>query len=441
MNKFSTLIAAVVAVVLVVVIAVYFRSTHHYVENNRWRGLQGKARTDGFWLAEQFLKQKGYDIQRQSSYARLSQADLNNVDTVFFSNDARTLSERQAKLLGDWVRAGGHVVINRPINALKALKESTASSKPAPFFSQTGLQVNLPKNKKCTLTANEKYHIGEDDYHEAVEVLIKNATQDKTLKSDAEKVDALMAENADDSSSYTVNGAPLSLNFSYGAVTSSRGKAQRLYHLPAKCAGDVFSVFSLGRGRITVYSLPPIFFSTHNALFLERFWHNDNATLLDMLLQTGNNEKKPRVLWFERAVYPSALSLLWQYWAFALLTAGLLLLAWVWRHSRRFGSLLVEDQRQGLTLARHLRATGRFYYQNDKKNILLQHCYERLDRTIARRISSHKRLQRGALAEKIAEKTGLSTAIIADVLAHNYPHSDSEFTQLIYYINEIQRRL
>lgn len=465
-------------ITLLMLFLFYFLNNYRYIEENVWRGLQGEAQGDRYYLAEQFLTQKGYAVTRQKNYARLQGSDLTDYDTLFFTNDARTLSQTQMTAVLDWVKKGGHVVIYAGAPAY----ENDASSRPQgdSLFEPTNNRINLllkqsgisvvrcsgddcecpemkqsrPPGGACGAPdseANEDATPEEKALQAEIEAILNSKNNDNNNENKIEEsnrpsideaIDALIAVEHDRyTTTFRLGGKTLTLyeRSTDWLYADKDGTAQLDFVQAARCYGDIFAVFSVGGGKISVYNLDYDYFS--NQVWWkggEAIWSYHNATFLDALLQIGNGK---RVLWYESGVYPNIWSFVRQYGMFAVMTALLLLLAWIWRHSRRFGSLIVEDKRQGLTLERHLRATGQFYYQNEQTNTLLQHCYERLDTAIATRIASPKRLKRTELAEKIAEKTGLPAETIANVLARRYPKTDSEFTQLIYTINQIQQRL
>ncbi len=436
MNKALIAVVAVVVILLGLAGVGYFYQTHHYVERNQWRNLQGEAQFDRYDFAERFLTRKGYQIQRHKHYAQLIPKQLKQTDVVLFTNDARTVTNTQANALLQWIKTGGQVVVY-------AGNDHKDNDKVNPLFEATGLEVTASTGGSCPRTMSEVF--GEMElFLQLIEDYQKKRNQrnqGEGLKSDETLVEEMLTTDDSNNVNYQINGQTLTLALNVGARIEANhdSELKPVYHVPADCKGELFSTFRLGRGSLTVYSLPPQYFDNRGVVWLDHIWNNHNASALDLFLQAGGGGR--RILWFEAAVYPPVLPFLWQYWAFALVTTLLLLLAWIWRHSRRFGSLIVEDERQGLTLGRHLRATGEFYYRNEQKNTLLQHCYERLDSAIARRIPVANRLRRAELAKHIAQKTGLSVEVILSVLERRFPHSDAEFTQLIYRIHQIQTRL
>lgn len=415
---------------LIVVISIgtfVFFSHYHYVESVIWQSFKGKAKTDPYHLTEQFLTRKGYQVTRHRSYARLNDNTLEKgYDTLFFTNNGHTLNEAQITTVLDWVNHGGHVV-------LAASEENT-------LLNHAGIRVKNCPTDKCACSTNTEEQVDQqaNAILEAVTDSLSNNTQ-----TPEEKADQLLSINhVTDSSRISVGKETLYIDVRHAPSiqTLPDTDTRRIYRQNALCYGDLFALFSHGEGYISIYGSSPRHFAT-----VKRWWSDPplliqhHASFLDLLLQLGGNGK--RVLWYESAAYQSIWELLWRYGRFALVAAALLLLAWIWQHSRRFGPLLVEDPRAGLSMQRHLLASGRFYYRQQQQSKLLQHSYDALDTAIARRIPSAKRLSKPTLAQQLSAKTGLSPDDILTVLARRYPQTDTEFTHLVHLINRIQQSL
>lgn len=453
MNK-NVILITLGVVLLAAVGAVWFFATHHQVTSNEWKGLQGPAKYDKYYIAERFLQQKGLQVTREETYARMNDEAIDHrYDTVFLSNSGRTMSEAQRKTLLDWVANGGHLVIQGETANYTDWGEDTDNAQRfeakaqsnRDLLSQAGIAVADCENdicRECRTSEEAGQRI------DAVSEAVSHLSGDQDYETDEEKADELLRV---DSASYNnstieLNGKKLVLgNSDRHGLFAHGGKAKKIFSQPASCTGDLFALFTYGRGQITVYNQSTDAFSNRigwwgrsNSIF---GYHN--ATYLYYLLTAADQsgQSKQRILWYESETYPGIWGLVWQYWRYAAIAAVALLLAWIWRNTPRFGSLLVEDERKGLTLNRHLRATGQFYYQNDGKSLLASACYEQLDKDIARHIPLAKRLSQRQLAEKIADKTGLAAAVVNEVLERRYPQSDNEFTQLIYTIQQIRNRL
>lgn len=455
------------ALVLIAIGVVFFFSRYHYVEKVIWYGYQGKAKFDPYYLTEQFLQRKGYHITRQRNYATLDKKTLNQqYDTLFLSNSGHTLSPAQITVVLDWVKNGGsllvaageknysnddadndieHMPTQADINANPALLSRTDEG--SPLLTQAGVAAVYCHADDCICPQKTDTHLKDEENDMLDEIFgdyldTKPNDEPHTI---AEKADQLLnVEPHRRDTRIKLDGQTLLHSHHRASILYALPghDTQRLYQQSAYCYGDLFAVFAHGQGRIVVYDNSPMDFSS-----TKRWWEqpplftHHHATYLDALLQVSAPHGGKRILWYESAVYPSIWAFTWRYGAFAVVAAVLLLLAWVWQNSRRFGPLLVEDKRRSLSMQRHLLASGRFYYQQEQQNTLIANTYEQLERAIARRIPAPTRLSKTALIEKLAEKTALPANDIAEVMARRYPQTDADFTRLMYLINLIQQRL
>lgn len=454
-------VSAGVVIVLIVAIVVFF-SNYRYVEEVMWRGFQGKAKTDHYYLTEQFLTKKGYAVTRERSYARMGEETLNdNYDTLLLTSSGRTLSALQVTAIVDWVAAGGALVVGsgeasyelsfaddiptqKDIDDNPKLLDVTGQHNP--LFQQLGIAVTVCDSDACKCPDYDS----QEDIEKADALLDAIVDDTNALpKTPEEEADELLrVENARWHSEVNVGNQTLSVNQQRAPLLyitpDTPRTSTRIADAKAYCYGDLFASFKHGNGHVTLYTASPRQFSSARSWWGKPpLFSEHHATYLDALLQMGNDHSTggKRVLWYESAVYPSIWATLWRYGAFALVVAALLLLAWIWQNSRRFGPIIADNPHAGLSMKRHLLASGRFYYAQQQQNKLIQHCYEQLDSVIARRIPSYKSLNKATLAAQIAEKTDLSPIAIADVLARRYPQTDADFTRLINLINRIQQQL
>ncbi|PID33608.1 MAG: hypothetical protein CR955_01695, partial [Thiotrichales bacterium] len=271
-----------------------------------------------------------------------------------------------------------------------------------------------------------------------------NKTDNETID---DKLNQLLSvEEANDTVSFEANGQPIMLDKTYlDFHYKATGNTKKIVSQTADCGYEIYAVFQYGQGKIVTYSQDQAFFHTDN---LRRFFYIDvwdtifndnNATYLYWLLHQGGDPQ--RILWYESQTFPSVVTIIWQYWRTTVIMLLILILAWVWRYSPRFGSLLVESETKSLSIARHLQATGQFYYDSNSKDILLASCYEQLEKHITKRVPLANQLSQEKLIEKIATLTDIPMEKIAQVMYRTTPNTEAEFIAITQIINHIREKL
>lgn len=448
---------AIIGVVALLGIALlWFLMTFEQREKVHWIGLQGDAKTDNYYVAERFLQAKGIKVTRETTYTRLNQSsDFNGYDTVFFSNKGKTLTQPQINTLLIWVEQGGQLVINSRENYLLNQNNDTdklTAINDIDFLKTAGIAVSdcrldTEGKRSCpdhcqSMADQEETEKTEARDNEQRKPLNQTQRLDNRLDKRLDKRLAITSSQKPKGySTFNVDGKIIQRRWSHYKQTlfAYQGRATPQWIQPAYCRGDLFAVFNYGKGNIVVYQEPQQTFTNSGYEYSDNILSDHNATYLYYLLNAAQTAKN--ILWFERDTYRNAWEIVWDYGFYALLTAVLLVLAWAWKNGRRFGPLIAVDERETLSLKRHLRAMGDFYLKHDKRNVLIANCYEQLDQAIAKAIPIAATLTKNELAESINEKTEVPLVQIHRVLARRYPEDDAAFSQLIQTINEIRKRL
>lgn len=464
MTKRSGWIIAGLVLLSVLGAGLWFLSTHHRVEKTIWKGFKGNARYDKYYITEQLLKQKGIKVTREKTYARLGFSPISaDYDTIWLSHSANTLGQSQTTALLDWVEAGGQLVLEAgESNYYRDYYDESSDNDDAlddgAVIEDSEGQTLIEKETRahllksagiavleqtCTTDACQQCRsdLDEDEAFDTTifDMVIGSKTEEEDAEAKAQKL--LSKLTLKSGTVFTVGEDKLVVSECPSLSLNAYGdQVERTSSIAAKCSGDLFASFTYGKGNIVVYNHKSSVFSSELS-----WWNNENiftnhhATYLFYLL----NLSKPthNLLWYESETYLSIWAMIWQYGRYVLWSVAALLMLWVWRYSRRFGSLLIEDERQALSLDRHLNATGQFYYNNEGRNLLVVRCFEQLDADIAHHIPLASRLSKAELAEQVAKKTGVQSARILPILQRHYPQTDAEFTQLIYTINQIRKRL
>ena len=149
-----------------------------------------------------------------------------------------------------------------------------------------------------------------------------------------------------------------------------------------------------------------------NAAYLHDLLQNQKQALL---IQGGLPGERPPWHW------PGA-----RWWPL-MATAALALIALLYYHGRRFGTLLLPPAGAARDIARHLRAAGGYWADNrDGYTFLGEQVQMRLAADLA--AGQHHYPDRAAQLADLADKSGISAATIETLLTAQVPSDEPEFT-------------
>lgn len=437
MNRSTALVVGVLLLLISVLGYVWFTSQYERIEGNRWQGFQGKAKNDKFYIAERFLREKGLEITRKKYIGHLNQVLNDSYQTLFISDTKRVLGSNQIQQLLTWVSQGHQLIVETQqtdysfISDKLSIAENTKG-----LLEQAGIVVTHCERDECMQCKNKQAPKVQQEKTPPQNDEVNNAM---TID---EKINRLLEVEKDNFSvTFIANHQPITLNQrNFHRYAANGGKAHKLSSQKGHCEEELYSVFTYGKGKIVVYTQSIDIFSSkprwgkHDSIF-----SYNNATYLYWLLHQGGMPK--HILWYEIESFPSAGMILWRYWHLTLIMALVLLLAWIWRYSQRYGTLIKNDESNTLSITRHLQATGQFYYNSEAKQTLLNSCYEQLEADIALHIPMAKRLSKPELVGKVAIMTELSAEEIKPVIYRQQPDNEIEFIQLTQLIKNIRKRL
>ena len=168
--------------------------------------------------------------------------------------------------------------------------------------------------------------------------------------------------------------------------------------------------FREGKGQATVVS---------DAAFLEndRIGELDHAEIAWALVQKAE-EGPPRGVWIAvRDEPPSLARLLGRHAAAALLSAAVLLAAWLWQTGARFGPLLPDPPRDRRSLLEHVEASGEYLLRAGRAGDLAAAARQALLHRIEVREPAWAKLPPPELAARLAAVSGLPVSRVAEALA------------------------
>ncbi len=323
-------------IILVIGVGGWFWFTANYAKVDKgevWVGLKGEAKNKKFYVATHFLKEKGLNLSAKRGKVRPKEIDTNK--TIFISYQQKNMLDSTVVELLDWVDKGGHLVI----------KTSLESS----FASYIGAK-----------------EVSDDENHKIIyldELNIKISSLFETYDSmNIEMEDSKFKHIISIKENKSSNSLVSSFNYGQGGVT--------FYYVRDKIFSD----------KIPFKLLKDV---TDKALDLKIrkdkafIMRKNNATFLYYLLTENTNSKD--IIWFQSEEFPSILNIFKKYGLYVLFATLLFLLFWSIRAFRRFGSVINIEETSKVSLRKHIKAVGDFYYKNKDIDIhLLEISYDNL---------------------------------------------------------------
>lgn len=307
-------------------------------------GYSTEARRNALLAAERFLARLEIPVESVAGRERLWDPPP-PTDTLVVLGLGRMSDERQRRLRS-WMERGGHLVV-------EAIEPWDEKSPPKGFLSDLGFRLMLERAKA-------------DSGHEG-EVLARIETQ--------------------------AAGRPVEVAFQAAYWLAGRDGDRVLV-----TAADHPRILErrIGAGRLTVLS--DSVFLTNPAIGA-----HDHAFFAAWLLAPDHGGK----VWL---LYDSDMpwlgALLWGIAPYALVSAGLLVLAWLWSLGGRLGPLLDVPERRRRDLIEHLDATGRFLWTHGRASLLVESSRRRVLRDWRRLDPEVARSDALSQAEALARRTG-----------------------------------
>jgi len=138
---------------------------------------------------------------------------------------------------------------------------------------------------------------------------------------------------------------------------------------------------------------------------------------------------------------PSLLGVLWR-WAWpVLISAGLLLLAWLWSASRRFGPMQADPIPSRRSLREHIQASGRFLWYHGHRPHLIEAARQATQRRIQQRHPAWHGLAGDELARCVAEATSLPISEVQWAMHVESLSTEAEMARYMNTLNTIGNRL
>ena len=382
--KNSNIIISFITISIVSLTAYWFYNNFNYITETVEIGYQGEARKNPVLAAKVFLERMGASVESHYLDDDISweffESVLNREDTLILLRKGRNLTEDQKYLLLEWVKAGGHLIMDSQQN-----NDDDALL--------TKFRITLSKNKgEVAETSPIAFYW--QGY--PLEVAFHNYD----LKPFYEPISKISNKNGTFALFYYFNQGYVTILSDLAFIENNKigeyDHAQFLWHL-------VTSELAAKR----------VFFLQKNPII-------------------DDNDKNE---------FPSLWSVLWTNMSSVIISGLLLLLFWLWTTSHRFGSLLPEPPRSRRRLLEHIEASGQFLWKQDQAVRLLATERKALLKRIESVHPDWIQLSRRKLSQQLAQISDLSVNEIEMALEKIKPKTEMVFTRNIQVLSKIMKRL
>lgn len=388
-----------------------FQRNFEYVEKTEWLPLRGEARTNPLYASKLFLRRMGIPTETVESTQDLS--TLPDTNTVILISASRSsLRPPQISRLLDWVRNGGHLIIS-------GVADWNFFSSDEPLVDESDNE-DLPIYYDESETGDALQAFLEVDIREGIEfqesdsVAINLKGSDKPLQLGADYYRAIELQDTDK----TDGLEQISINDK-----------------------NVIIRQQVDNGLITLVSD----FEFINNYKLADYDHAEILWQIVRGKQATLNQSDlllPEAVWLIHSDEAANLfQIIWKkFWALAI-TAGLLLLFWILRISRRFGPLIAKESEDRRNLLEHIDASGTYYWKQKDQSPLLDSTRGAVQQQLAKRLPGWHATSQQDQIKLLAKRLNISETQLMKTLYGDASLSAYEFTETIKQLEYIRTSL
>jgi len=367
-------VASGLIIILCLLITYWFSSNFRIVWEREYVGYQGEAAYNSLLAAQRLLER--LDLATETVYFLPNfEHKLRTVDTIILLPNDTTFNPLQSEHLLTWVRGGGHLILES-----NQLWDDSADN---------GLLTPFTVERKTSQIA-EKWTT-------------------TPLK-------------------FKWRGQILQVIFNLEYQFSTKRKPLKFVK---SAYGHHLLHYRHGDGLITLLSDLDFIANAQIGKY-------DHAQFFWQLIQL---KKSTRFVWLAdiRGHSTSSLwRLLWEYAWTLLISIAVLSMIWLWNSSRRFGSLLPAPPRTRRRLLEHIEASGRFLWQQQQIDILLQETRQVILKRLAQIHPNWLQLSRDELVAHLAQLCRFSAEEVHTALYRPDIRNEAYFTRAIQVLIAIQ---
>lgn len=381
-------------------------------------GAAREARENPYLALGRTLERLGHPVTTLESLADLETLPPPE-GTLWLLVRRDTLPGPRAEALLDWVHAGGHLVLTSQEMG------PPEDRGPDPLLDRFGLVRSWRDVDTEPEAAAPEGEAGDAPEAEAPEAEAGTGEEPFDVVWGGEPA---WEETV---ASWPGTDRPLTVDFIAGFVWEGAGEAPT-WEMSGE-AGPHLVMLRHGAGALT-------------ALSDGRFVHNDRLARQDhaeLALHLARWQGGRRPVWIVRsAEWPGLVALAMAHATPVLASGAALLVAWLWRASRRFGPVEGVPPPERRSWIEHLDAVGHYHWRHDRGLRLLHGLRERVLLRLERRHPAWTRLHVDRLDARLAGLTGLSTEQVARALrSSDPPKGANDFTTTIAHLERIRATL
>ncbi len=456
MDKKTRLLIGVLLSLLIGISVYSFYQTHEYKEIVVHTGFKGEARKNPLYAARLFLKRMGIPAINKESVQGMG--ELPGTDTVILLNSNRlSLSENRINTILNWVKSGGHLIAHATIdwdyfgeeddvtekkqdkdkdkNKEKQTHDDVDDDTKKPAYEDDINQIMEKRNSRDPLQRALGIRTGKRVSYYNWDDLTDD--EEKTNEEDESITDIFNATIRKAKEHHIKLGnAPKKLtlrsNWFYPLILEEdrHATSERI-----KIDNHNFIIRQhLGKGMVTLAS---------NLDFMENrtLEQSDHAEILWYLVHGLHTSlDQPAEIWLiNHDEMPSLWTLMWRYgWAF-LASLIVLFLAWLLKHSQRFGPLIPKQADDRRSLNEHISSSGNFYWKHNKKKQLIDSARQAVMQRLAHIHPGWAQLKQDEQIQILVEQTDMKPDLIEKLLFTGSFEQNEEFTYLIRKLENIRK--
>ncbi len=384
-------------------------------------GLRGEAARNRFLAAERMLEAMGLETRSFPSPRDLE--ELPPLDgTLFVPTQRHTLSEEKSLELVEWARAGGHLVV------LTWTLWDEEARKPDPILDPLGVRQFMLEAPEEEAPEGEGDEDGEGVTDDDA---LAGASQQNGNEPEPEKPERRMLEwNVVARVAVAGREGPLEVEFDpFYTMEDADGRA---VWAASDVNGTHLLQIPLGSGYLTALTDDYILTNDQVASY-------DHAELVYRLARLGG---RAGPAWFVITEdWPDPWALLVNHAWMVVVSLCVVVMAWVWFASRRYGPLLPDDPLERRRLMEHIEASGRFHWRHKGAHALHEAARGALLEVVRARHPAWIELQPRELHERLARLSGIPRERIDDALAFRVDPQPERFARCISTLEKIRRSL
>jgi hypothetical protein len=390
--------------ILLLGLGAYLYFNHHFERVEHWveTGWQGEAARNPLLAAQRLLRRLGWEAYTLRSLP-LEQLSLDPQDSLLLWQEYETLPPPLSQSLLEWVKEGGHLFLSS--NEVEEDAESEENDSDSSDLEQAESADFLLRSLRVTL-----HRVHEIDNTE--EIILDN-------------VEADLLEFEWQEQWVQVNFSPRYYLLHHNVLAHTLVKADK---------GAYVLQVPWGRGQVTIFS--DLFFMDN-----DNIGAYDHALFLHQILQL---QRPPHKIWllFPDVNLPSLWHLLWA-WAWAFISSSVILIsAWLWSVSGRFGAIMPPPPSARRQILEHLEASGYFLWHHGQS----AHLHATVIRAVYERLSVRRpdwlKLSAPELNTRLAQLSHQPSAHVQDALTPSTGAVNPDiFTRRIQTLEKIRNAL